>query len=275
MSTSVLFHPDLLKDQVALITGGRSGIGYTVAQLFLSLGAQVIIASRDKARLEQAKDDLAIHGGDILAFPCDIRESEQIKSLADFIAERCQRLDILINNAGGQFPTLSEKLNDKGWEAVIHNNLNGTFYITREMANRFFIPQQAGSIVNVIANIARGFPGMVHTGAARAGVENLSKTLAQEWACHNIRINCVAPGIIATSGLKTYPKAVQDLLEKAASSVPFKRFGESEEVANTVCFLASQLASYTSGSTLYVDGAQHLNFNNLGLVNAIKMMTKS
>ena len=262
------FHPTLLRDQVALITGGRSGIGYDTARLFLRLGARVMIASRDARALIEARDTLA-EWGDVDAHPCDIREPTQIEALAEAIETRFGRLDLLINNAGGQFPTTAEGLSVKGWDAVINNNLNGTFYVTREMARRFFIPQNRGAIVNVIAGIARGFPGMIHTGAARAGVENMSKTLAQEWARHNIRVNCVAPGIIASSGLETYPKPVRELLDQAARSIPLRRLGESAEVSNAVCFLASDLASYCSGVTLYVDGAQHLNYDNLSLMRAL------
>jgi citronellol/citronellal dehydrogenase len=268
-----LFHPNLLQNKVALITGGRSGIGLVTARLFLQLGARVMIASRKQDLLEEAKDELLKYArtpDHIQAHACDIRESDQIKVLAQRTREVFSKLDILINNAGGQFPTTAEHLNDKGWNAVINNNLNGTFYMTREMAKAFFIPQSSGVIVNVIAEISRGFPGMIHTGAARAGVENITKTLAQEWAKYHIRVNCVAPGIIASSGLDTYPAPVRMMLDRAKDSIPFERLGESIEVANAVCFLASDLASYCSGVTLHVDGAQHLNYNNLGLLQVLR-----
>ena len=272
-SSSGLFHPHLLRDRVALITGGRSGIGRVTARLFLQLGARVMIASRKEGPLEEARRELtayALTPDHIHAQVCDIRESEQVKRLAQRTREVFSKLDILVNNAGGQFPTTAEHLNDKGWNAVINNNLTGTFYMTREMAKAFFIPQRAGVIVNVIAEVSRGFPGMIHTGAARAGVENITKTLAQEWAKHNIRLNCVAPGIIATSGLDTYPPPVRMLLDRAKESIPFERLGESIEVANAICFLASSLSSYCSGVTLHVDGAQHLNYNNLGLLQVLR-----
>ena len=268
------FHPNLFDNRVVLITGGRSGIGYQTAELLLSLGAHIIIASRNEDKLKQAQvklqENQSSDSSKVAAYPCDIRDTEQIKQLAEHIASDFGRLDILVNNAGGQFPALAEMITDKGWEAVINNNLNGTFYVTREMAQRFFIPQSSGTIVNVIAGIARGFPGMVHTGAARAGVENLTKTLAQEWACYQIRLNCVAPGIIESSGLDTYPPQVRRLLDQAKVDIPLMRLGECADVAQAICFLASDLASYISGTTLYVDGAQHLNFDQLKLTKTIK-----
>lgn len=273
MTSNSQFSPTLLKDQVALVTGGRSGIGYETAKLFLTLGAKVVIASRKEEPLQKARISLEAYG-QVTAFPCDIRDHEQIKRLSRYLEQTHGRLDILINNAGGQFPSLTENLKTKGWDAVIQNNLNGTFYMTQAMANSFFIPQNSGSIVNIIAGIIRGFPGMAHTGAARAGVENLTKSLAQEWAQYGIRLNCVAPGIIASSGLDTYPKEIQAVFEKAKYAIPFQRFGECEEVASAICFLASSLSSYISGTTLYVDGAQHLNYDNLALTQAIKQFTK-
>ena len=142
--------------------------------------------------------------------------------------------------------------------------------MTRDMANHFFLPQKEGTIINIIAQIHRGFPGMVHTGAARAGVENMTKTLALEWSHANIRINCVAPGTIESSGLDTYPKPIQDMFEEGKKENPLQRFGTVGDVSNSVCFLASPLASYITGITLYVDGAAHLNVDKMGLPNVLK-----
>jgi len=242
-----MFQQDSFKDKVVLVTGGRSGIGYQIAKDFLLLGAKVIICSRKADKLKVAAEALS-EFGKIEDCPCDIRQTEQIQKLADYIKEEFGKLDILINNAGGQFPAMAEHINDKGWNAVINNNLNGTFFMTREM----------------------GFPGMVHTGAARAGVENLTKTLAQEWSDFNIRINCVAPGIIESSGLETYPKPIQDMFEQAKKAIPLKRFGTVQDVSNSVIFLSSPMAAYITGISLYVDGAQHLNYNKMGLIDTIK-----
>jgi citronellol/citronellal dehydrogenase len=256
-------------NQIALVTGGRSGIGYAIAKLLLQQGATVVIASRKEEPLRKAAETLA-EFGPCSYFACDIRQTEQIQALAAEIKERHGRLDILVNNAGGQFPAPAELINDKGWNAVINNNLNGTFYMCREMATAFFMPQQQGTIVNIIAMILRGFPGMAHTGAARAGVENLTKSLAVEWSQFGIRLNCVAPGIIESSGLDQYPPPIQELFEQARKAIPLGRFGTVEEVAQAVSFLASPLSSYISGTTLYVDGAQHLNFDIAGLPNLLR-----
>jgi len=264
-----MFKENTFENKIALVTGGRSGIGFCIAQNMLQLGAKVIIVSRKEKELMAAKAELSAFGT-CEAIACDIRESEDIKNVVTLIKEKFGRLDILVNNAGGQYPALAEYISDKGWSAVINNNLNGTFFMTRDMAKAFFIPQKSGVIVNIIVDLYRGFPGMVHTGAARAGIENMSKTLAQEWSDYNIRINCVAPGIIESSGLSTYPKEIRDKFELAKEAIPLKRFGEVQDIANAVCFLSSPLSSYITGTTLYVDGAQHLNFDKMGLPNVLK-----
>lgn len=264
-----MFKENTFENKVVLVTGGRSGIGYCIAKNMLQLGAKVIIVSRKEEQLMEAQKELT-EFGDCGAVACDIKDTEAIKQVVDYIKDKYGRLDVLVNNAGGQFPALAEYISDKGWSAVINNNLNGTFFMTRDMANAFFIPQKEGVIVNIIVDLYRGFPGMVHTGAARAGVENMTKSLAQEWSDFNIRINCVAPGIIESSGLGTYPKEVQDKFAEAKEAIPLKRFGEAQDVANAVCFLSSPLSSYITGTTTYVDGAQHLNFDKMGLPNVLK-----
>ena len=250
-----MFQKDLFKNKIALVTGGRSGIGYAISKMMLELGATVFIASRKEELLKKAADELG-QFGPCGHLACDIRDTAKVAILAETIKAKHGRLDILVNNAGGQFPMTAETISENGWNSVINNNLNGTFYVTKEMANTFFIPQKSGIIVNIIADIYRGFPGMAHTGAARAGVENLAKSLAVEWAKHHIRINNVAPGIIHSSGLKQYPIELMQGLEK---KIPMKRLGTIEEVAYATLFLASPLASFTTGETIYVDGGRRLS----------------
>jgi citronellol/citronellal dehydrogenase len=249
-----MYKDNLLQDKIALVTGGRSGIGYEISKQFLQLGAKVYIASRKEEPLTKAKEELSAFGP-CEAFVCDIRNTAQIQAIADGIKEKDGRLDILINNAGGQFPSLAENITENGWTAVINNNLNGTFFMTQAMAKTFFIKQKEGIVVNIIANIYRGFPGMAHTGAARAGVDNLTKSLAIEWAKHNIRVNAIAPGIIQSSGMKNYPP---QLLEGISESIPMKRLGTVEEVAHLTTFLVSPMAGFITGETVYVDGGNRL-----------------
>jgi len=264
-----MFKKETFNNKIVLVTGGRSGIGYQIAKDLLLLGATVWICSRNEELLFEAQNSLK-EFGTIEARKCDIRKEEDLNQLAKDIQSKYGRLDILVNNAGGQFPSMAEFISRKGWNAVINNNLNGTFYMTQKMAQAFFIPQKEGTIVNIIVGLYRGFPGMAHTAAARAGIENLSKTLAQEWSHHNIRINCIAPGIIESSGLEQYPQQVKDMFEEAKKAIPLGRFGKVEDVSNAVCFLASPMSEYITGTTMYVDGAQHLNYDNMGLVNVLK-----
>ncbi len=248
------FSEGLFREKTVLLTGGGSGIGLEIARQFLLLGAEVYIASRKAQRLEAGMRVLQPLGI-VHSYPLDIREPEQVTGLAQFIAERSGRLDILVNNAGGQFPSRAEDITPKGWQAVINTNLNGTWYVTQAMANRFFFAQGAGIVVNIVANYYRGFPGMAHTGAARAGVSNLTQSLAVEWARRGLRLNCVAPGIVQSSGLEQYPP---ELLSGIADRIPMKRLGTVEEVASLVLFLASPMATYITGETIYVDGGAHL-----------------
>jgi citronellol/citronellal dehydrogenase len=250
-----IFRPGLFDGKVAIITGGGSGIGLAIARTLVDLGARVAIAGRDATKLERARDSLAGRGHAVHAATCDIREVEQVTSFVKGATEKLGPIDVLVNNAGGQFPTSAETLSPKGWDAVIRNNLNGTFYMTREVAVTSMIPRRRGRIVNVIANVARGFPGMVHTGAARAGVDNMTKTLAVEWAQYDIAVNAVAPGIIRTTGTDRYPA---ELLEMARTRTPMKRLGTSEEVAELCAYLASDAAHFVNGVTWYIDGGAHL-----------------
>ena len=250
-----MFQPNLFQGKTALVTGGGSGIGFAIAQKFLELGAEVIIASRKEEKLKSAVEKLSAFG-QCRYVVMDIREPEQIEMIADDIMSHEGKLDILINNAGGQFPMLAENISFKGWNAVINNNLNGTWYVTQIMANKFFIPARQGRILNIIANVFRGFPGMVHTGAARAGVDNLTMSLAVEWSRYNIQVNAVAPGVIISSGLENYPPELMNGIEK---TVPMKRLGTVDEVAWLSLFLCSPMASYITGETVYVDGGHRLS----------------
>jgi citronellol/citronellal dehydrogenase len=249
-----MFQSHLFKGKVALVTGGGSGIGYEIAKQLLELGAVVYIGSRKQERIEKAVQELQTIG------PCiglliDIREPESVKIAAQSIEEESKRLDILINNAGGQFPSPAEMISPKGFNAVINNNLNGTWNVIYEMANRFLLPQKEGTIINIVLNNYRGTPGMSHSAAARAGVQNLTMSLAVEWANRGIRINSIAPGIIQSSGLGQYPEA---LVAGVAKHIPMKRLGSVEEVAWLCLFLASPMATYITGDTIYVDGGARL-----------------
>lgn len=250
-----LYTAGLFAGKVALVTGGGTGIGFAVAREIGQLGGAVAICGRRKEPLELAKLELEREGIRVFADCCDIRERDAVDAFVGRVRDGLGEIDILVNNAGGQFPTTAQSLSSKGFEAVVRNNLFGTWNMTQSVALQSLIPRKSGHIVNVIAQIRRGFPGMVHTGAARAGVENMTKTLAVEWACHGLNINAVAPGVIETSGTKQYPP---ELLETSKKITPLKRLGTPEEVAHLIVYLCSTASSFVTGQTFYIDGGQSL-----------------
>ena len=254
-----VFQPGLFAGEVALVTGGGSGIGLTTAAELARLGARVAICGRTPEKLEAARAELAAvaaGGADaVLALPCDIREPEQVQRTVATVVERFGAVDILVNNAGGQFPSPAQHISANGFAAVVKNNLLGTWNVTRECANQSMIPRRRGRVIMIIANIYRGFPGMAHTGAARAGVENLTMSLAVEWSQFGILVNAVAPGIITSTGTMRYPP---EIVARGVRATPLKRAGTVDEVAASILFLASPAARYITGATLRLDGGQAL-----------------
>jgi len=260
---SGVFASDLMAGQVALVTGGGTGIGRAIAQALAEVGADLLLAARRIEPLEQAAAEIrASTGRRVEVSVCNIREREQVEALGAFAAERFGgQVDVLVNNAGGQFPTPARSMKPKGWNAVIDLNLTGTWNMIQVFGNQM-LDGRGGSIVNVIAVIGRGFPGLAHTAAARAGVAELSRTLAYEWGT-KVRVNCVAPGPVVTKGFDSAGYDVD--ATNAPLTQPMPRFGRVEEVANAVVFLASRAASYVTGDVLYVAGGQQLYGQNQGL----------
>ena len=261
-----VFARDLMAGQVALVTGGGTGIGRAIAQGLAEAGADLFIAARRIEPLEQAAAEIrASTGRRVEIATCNIRERESVEALALRAAELFGgQVDVLVNNAGGQFPQPARAIKPKGWHAVIDLNLNGTWNMTQVFGNQM-LDGRGGSIVNVIAVIGRGFPGLAHTAAARAGVLELTRTLAYEWGTQ-VRINCVAPGPVVT---RAFDAAGYDAdTSMLPTTQPIPRFGRPDEVANAVVFLASEAASYVTGEVLYVAGGQQIYGVNQALLDA-------
>ena len=257
MSYQSIFRPDLFADQTIIVTGGGSGIGRATAHELASLGAHVVIAGRKIEKLETVQAEIKANGGRVTAVSINIKVEEDVTRLFDRVLAEHGRIHGLVNNAGGQFASPAEMISRKGWTAVVETNLTGTFLMCREAYNRS-MNQHGGVIVNMLMDNSRGFPGMAHSAAARAGVENLTKTLAVEWARSGVRINAVAPGLINSSGLDNYPEAMRPIIEQTIRDTPAKRMGTESEVASVITFLLSPAAVYISGESIKIDGAGSL-----------------
>ena len=253
-----IFRPDLLVGKNYLITGGGTGIGRAIAHEVASLGGHVILAARKMERLEKTAAEIMESGGRASYYKLNIRDEAMVQDTVEHILREHGTLDGLVNNAGGQFPSPAENISQKGWHAVIETNLTGTFNMSRAAFNHA-MSKSGGVIVNIVAEMWRGFPGMSHTGAARAGVVNLTQTLAVEWAAHGVRINAIAPGYIYGHGITQYdPAFIEQVLETVNDDIPAKRMGTESEVAAAVTFLLSPAAAYITGETIRVDGGSSL-----------------
>jgi citronellol/citronellal dehydrogenase len=242
---------------VVLVTGGGSGIGRCTAHELAALGAQVVLLGRKQDKLERVAGEIAEDGGQAAWEVMDIRDEERVVAVVGAVLERQGRIDGLVNNAGGQFPAALAGIKQKGFETVVRTNLVGGFLVAREVY-RQTMQKQGGAVVNLVADMWRGMPGMGHSGAARAGMVNLTQTAAVEWAPSGVRVNAVAPGWIASSGLDTYEGPARMLIPRLREGVPLKRLGTEAEVSAAICFLLSEAAAFITGVTLQVDGGAPL-----------------
>ena len=249
------FAPGLMASRVILVTGGGSGIGRCTAHELAALGAHVVLLGRKLDKLQLVQDEITQDGGSASLFVCDIRQEDTVKQTVAAVMSAWGRLDGLVNNAGGQYITPLSAISAKGWQAVIDTNLTGGFLMARECYLQC-MQQHGGAIVNIVADFHGSMPGMGHSGAARAGMVSLTETAALEWAHSGVRVNAVAPGYIASSGMDHYPPEHGPRLRAMASSVPLGRFGNEAETSAGIVFLLSPAASFISGTTLRIDGAR-------------------
>jgi len=247
-----IFRPGLFAGQVVIVTGGGSGIGRCTAHELAALGATVALIGRKVDRLEAARLEIEAAGGRATAHPCDIRDEDVVTATVAAVLAAHGRIDGLVNNAGGQYPAPLAGIKAKGWEAVVRNNLTGGFLMARECYTQW-MEAHGGAIVNIVADMWMGMPGMGHSGAARAGMLNFTETAALEWA--PVRLNAVAPGWIASSGMDHYPPEMGPLIRGIAKHVPLRRLGTESEVSAAIVFLLSPAAAFVSGTCLRVDGA--------------------
>jgi citronellol/citronellal dehydrogenase len=252
MSYRSVFRPGLFTGQTIVVTGAGSGIGRCTAHELAALGAHVVLVGRTAAKLEAVSAEIGEDGGESSHYVCDIRDEDGVKATVAAAVNSRGRIDGLVNNAGGQFPAALSGISAKGWQAVIANNLTGGFLMARECYNQS-MRAQGGAIVNMLADMWNGMPGMGHSGAARAGMLNFTETAACEWA--PVRVNAVAPGWIASSGMDTYPDAMKPLIQSLPRHVPAARLGTEAEVSAAIVFLLSEAASFVSGACLRIDGA--------------------
>lgn len=247
-----VFRDGLFAGHTAIVTGAGSGIGRCTAHELAALGARVGLVGRRQEKLEAVAREIADAGGRANVYPADIREEERVREVVRAAIADFGRLDYLVNNAGGQFFAPLETISAKGWDSVVRTNLHGGFLMAREAYVQWMKPH-GGAIVNMVADMWGGMPQMGHSGAARAGMLNFTETAAVEWA--PVRVNAVAPGWIASSGLDQYPAELRERFRSLPRKVPLGRLGTESEVSAAIVFLLSPAAAFISGACIRIDGA--------------------
>ena len=254
-----IFRPGLFQGQIHVVTGGGSGIGRCVAHELAALGATVVITGRTQEKLDKVAAEIREDGGQVDTAAFDIRDEEQVKAAVARIVSTHGRIHGLVNNAGGQFPAPMEMISKRGFEAVVANNLTGGFLMAREVFNQSLSKHGGGAIVNMAADMWNGMAGMAHSGAARAGMVNLTKTAAFEWARSHVRVNAVAPGWVASSGMDSYGPAMAPMILSLKDNLPMRRLGLEAEISSVICFLLSPGAAFVTGVTVAIDGGAGVN----------------
>ncbi|MGH8539075.1 MAG: SDR family oxidoreductase [Stenotrophobium sp.] len=259
MTYQSVFRGALFVGQTIVVTGGGSGIGRCTAHELASLGAKVIITGRKQEKLDKVLAEIYEDGGSALSYAFDIRDEDAVKAAVKQMLAEHGPIHGLVNNAGGQYPSPLALINKKGWEAVVTNNLTGGFLMAREVFTQC-MKKNGGAIVNMLADMWGGMPGMGHSGAARAGMLNFTETASVEWASSGVRVNAVAPGWVASSGMDHYdPVFAKEVIPKLKHAVPLKRLAEEAEVSAAIVFLLSEGAAFISGSCINIDGAASRN----------------
>ena len=262
-----MFTPSLLKNQVAVVTGGGTGIGLAIAKRLGELGARIVIGSRNAENLERGNAELRHAGLDPLCVQVDVRNPEQVDELVARTIRHFGHIDILINNAAGTFVCRAEELSPNGWSAVIGIVLNGSFYCSRAVGRHMIARGQGGSIVSILANyVWTGSAGTVHSAAAKAGVMSMTQTLAVEWAPHKIRVNAVAPGAVESPGAAKQLWNSPEDVQRITDMVPLKRWAQPSEIADAVAFLVAPGAGYVTGEILTIDGGAWLGRGTFGFI---------
>jgi NAD(P)-dependent dehydrogenase (short-subunit alcohol dehydrogenase family) len=264
-----MFAARVFDGQTAVVTGGGTGIGLAIARALGRLGARVVIASRSQDHLNAGLAALAEAGCDAMAVPVDVRDPAAVEAMVGRTIEARGRIDLLVNNAAGNFVSRAEDLSPNGWNAVIGIVLNGSYYCSRAVGRRMIAQGTGGSIVSILANYAwTGSAGTIHSASAKAGVMAMTQTLAVEWARHRIRVNAVAPGPVVSEGAARQLWQSDAQVDRITDSVPLGRWGSPGEIADAVTFLASPHASYITGEVLTVDGGQWLNRGTFDFLHA-------